>query len=158
MANDLSESDPRIIDALKGLTGKQAAFALIIAKEPTIAATQAHIKAGYTGTYNSHGVEGFKCLRNPKIVKAVTIIREIIGSYHKLSADKVLADLETTRLKAITKGDLATATRCSELQGKTLALFADKQIVEDPAKARELDEKEAEEAKRIAQIRLRDCG
>jgi roadblock/LC7 domain-containing protein len=55
--------------------------------------------------------------------------RELIAEFKAsgVTAEKVLADLEHTRLLALTKEDYATATRCAELQGKYIAMFTDKQ-------------------------------
>jgi hypothetical protein len=52
----------------------------------------------------------------------------------------------------------AVAKACTELQGRYLAMFTDRQQVEDVTEARRLTEKEAEEARWMAAIRLRDCG
>ena len=70
------------------------------------------------------------------------------------AAGKVLSDLENTRLLALAKSDLAVAARCSELQGKHLAMFTDKVAVDDPAGRFEYDAREAIEARRITRFLL----
>ena len=65
---------------------------------------------------------------------------------------KLLRDCEEHGDRTNAKGVLDSLTR---IQGG----FLDRQqTIDDPAKVRQLEEKEAEEARRIAQIRLRDCG
>ena len=158
MAKDLDMSDPRIQDAVKDLTGKQTAFAVAIATNPRLSATQAARDSEYKGDDNVLAQVGFENMRKPNIVKAVTIIKGILHNDYKLTIDKVLIDLEDAISQANTKGDVASRIRGIELQGKYLAMWTDKQQIEDPAKVRQLEEKEADEARRIAQIRLRDCG
>jgi hypothetical protein len=47
---------------------------------------------------------------------------------NKAGVGKVMADLENERLLAIKKGDLSSAIRASELQGKRLGAFSDKHV------------------------------
>jgi phage terminase small subunit len=44
---------------------------------------------------------------------------------------KVFSDLENQRLLALEKGDIQAANRASELQGKHLAMFTDRVVVEE---------------------------
>ena len=86
--------------------------------KPTCAnATKSAIAAGYSE--KSAHTQGWRLLRRGPIKQRVAELRG-------LSTDKVLSDLEATRLAALGKGDLAVATRCSELQGKSLKMFVEK--------------------------------
>jgi len=49
---------------------------------------------------------------------------------NKAGIGKVMSDLEYERLLAIKKGDLSSAIRASELQGKRVGAFSDKHIFE----------------------------
>jgi hypothetical protein len=77
---------------------------------------------------------------------------------NNITVDKILADLEHTRLLALEKGDLSTATRCSELQGKHLAMFFAKQevigdglrlVFEYPENLTEISQKKAVSASQL---------
>lgn len=70
-----------------------------------------------------------------------------------ITVDKVLADLEHDKLMAREKSDIASAIRADELQGKYLALFIDRQEIDEPTR-RELDEAEKAEAAELARLRL----
>jgi hypothetical protein len=71
-----------------------------------------------------------------------------------VTTDKVLQDLEHTRLLSIEKGDYSTATRCSELQGKYLSLFhADHQPAQNLT-IKVYDAHQLEQARIAAQLLL----
>ena len=44
----------------------------------------------------------------------------------EVTPEKVLADLESTRLAALSEGKYTSAVRCTELQGKFLKMFTDR--------------------------------
>ena len=74
------------------------------------------------------------------------------------AAGKVLSDLEHTRLAALEKGDLATAARCSELQGKHISLWTDVLLV-DPGTTYKYDKRVAEDTRTLtALLLLREAG
>jgi hypothetical protein len=70
-----------------------------------------------------------------------------------ITVDTTLSKLEHTGILALEKGDLSTATRCWELQGKFLAMFTDRQEISEPAR-RELDAAEMAEATELARLRI----
>lgn len=92
-------------------------------------------------------------LRDPAVRERIKELNAVNMSRNDITTDKVLTDLEHTRLTALEKGDLATACRCSELHGKFRALWVDRQEIDEP-KMRQLDENEIIECQKIATIRL----
>jgi hypothetical protein len=95
-----------------------------------------------------------KLLRRPDIQERIRELHTANMQRNMITVDKVLADLEHDKLIAREKGDIASAIRADELQGKYLALFADRQIVDEPAR-RELDEAEEAEAVALSHLRLK---
>jgi phage terminase small subunit len=94
-----------------------------------------------------------KLLRRPDIQQRIRELHTANMQRNMITVDKVLADLEHDKLIAREKGDIASAIRADELQGKYLALFTDRQVIDEPAR-RELDEEEAAEAVELARLRL----
>jgi phage terminase small subunit len=84
-------------------------------------ATQAAIRAGYSA--KTAGQIGDENLKKPQIARAVRAAMDERAARTALTADKVLADIERVRSKAEADGQLNTALRASELQGKHLKLF-----------------------------------
>ena len=84
-------------------------------------ATQAAIRAGYSA--KTAGQIGDENLKKPQIARAVRAAVDERAIRTALTADKVLADIERVRAKAEAEGQLNTALRASELQGKHLKLF-----------------------------------
>jgi len=99
---------------------------------------------GYSQAHNA----GWKLRRRPRIIQKLAEFEKVV----RVQIGKVLTDLEFTRLAALTKGDLATAARCSELQGKHLAMFTDAVFVDDSATVERYDARIAEDARRITAI------
>lgn len=94
-------------------------------------------------------------LKKPEVQARISELHTANMSKNFLTTAKVLNDLESVRLQAVEKSDLSAAIRASELQGKFLAMFTDRQELVAPEMQRELDEREAEECRQIALIRLR---
>jgi hypothetical protein len=67
----------------------------------------------------------WKLRRRPKIQARLAEFQAAASA----AAGRVLSDLEHTRLLALDKGDLATAARCSELQGKHLAMWLESSVL-----------------------------
>ena len=156
---DLSETDPRVIKALEGVpTAKMRQFAMIIAKSDKINATQAHKDAGYKATEGSHGVQGHRLMRDQRIIDAVGRLRALLGKTYSLTIDDVLDNLAYAVDKAKEKGDLANMLRGLELQGKHMAMWVEKTVTEDANESKRLSQKEAEELREIAKLRLRKVG
>ncbi len=97
-------------------------------------------------------------LKDRRIIDRINELHAENLARNRVTVDSVLCNLEHDRVLARENHQYAVSKACTELQGRYLAMFTDRQIVDDPAKAKQLTEKEAEEARRIAAIRLRDCG
>ena len=118
--------------------------------------TRAAIAAGYAEA--GAAVLAHKLLKDKRIIARINQLHSENMVRNMITVDKVLSDLEHDKLMARENHQFAVSKSCSELQGRYLAMFTDRTQIDDPAQARQLAEKELEEAKRIAQIRLRDCG
>jgi len=158
MTNDLDQTNPKVAKILDKLTSKQAKFCMILAQKPTISATQAHIDADYKGTYNTHGVSAHQLIRNPKVIAAVTSLKALLGTEYKLTRESVLARLEDAVTDCLDHNDRPNLLRALELQGKAIAMWTEKRQVEDVTERDAMSEREQEEARRIAQIRLAQAG
>lgn len=133
------------------LTARQEAFARAYAdpdSETFGSATAAAEAAGYSQARSS----GWKLRRHPGVAKRIGALQDEAAA----GRGKVLADLENTRLRALAKGDLSVAVRCSELQGRRLGIFFESHAISmaAPAEQREYDERLASEAHRIARVLL----
>jgi phage terminase small subunit len=128
--------------------------------------TRAAIAAGYAEA--GAAVLAHKLLKDKRIIARINQLHSENMVRNMITVDKVLSDLEHDKLMARENHQYAVAKACTELQGRYLAMFTDRQVIDDPAKTRQLSEKEEAEAKRIAQvllespevptIKLRDCG
>jgi len=87
-------------------------------------ATQAAIRAGYSK--KTAGVIGYEHLKKPHIIDAIQIAMDKRAARSQLTAQKVLDDIERVRGIAEGDGELTTALKASELQGKHLKMFTDK--------------------------------
>lgn len=124
--------EPEDGDELEGplpLTPREAIFVKAFADVESSTygrGTKSAIVAGYSEPHNA----AYKLRRRPRIIAR-------LGEFQaaaKAVAAKVLTDLENTRLLALEKGDLAVAARCSELQGKHIGMFYERNLltVTDP--------------------------
>jgi hypothetical protein len=93
-------------------------------------------------------------LRDPAVQQRIKERNAANLSRNDITTDKVLQDLEHTRLLALEKGDLSTAFQCSAQHGKFLALWVDRTEFDEP-KARLLDAQEQAEAAELARLRLK---
>jgi phage terminase small subunit len=91
-------------------------------------ATAAAAEAGYAEA--SARTQGWKLLQRPDVRRRIAEIHRQNMSRNYLTVDKVLSDLEHLRRKSEEKGDISTATRCVELQGKYLVMFSDRHTFE----------------------------
>jgi hypothetical protein len=89
-------------------------------------ATRAAQEAGYTGNYQSCANAGLANIRNPKVMMAVDELMAAQFDASKITIDKVLIDLECTRLLAIRSGQLNVARQCSRDMGQYLKMFVDR--------------------------------
>ncbi len=161
MSNVLTESDPRVQEAIKGLTTRQARYAIERAADPTISGTEAVKRAGYSGGDGALGRQAFDNQRNHKIHAAIEALRSVAGTAILVTVDSVRGNLARLRDKAETKGDLPSAIRAEELLGKTIAAFAERSMTEDVNESKRLEERtetEQAEIRRLAQVRLTKTG
>lgn len=84
-------------------------------------ATKAAEAAGYRTPHNA----GWRLLQRPAVRERIHQIHQERMDKHLLTPEHVLMKTEHLRIRAEEKGDLATAARCVELQGKHLAMFSD---------------------------------
>lgn len=118
----------KIDDILQGLTAKQAAFVrwYTTPGDTMYNGTESCRRAQYSGSDATLAQQAWENLRKPKIARAA---RRIINEMYKandITAERVLADIEMTRLLALQAGRFTDALKASELHGKYLKMFADK--------------------------------
>jgi len=98
-------------------------------------ATRAAEKAGYTGGYQQWANAGLVNIRNKNVMFRVDAIMSAQFDVSRITIDKVLIDLECTRLLAIRSGQLSVARQCSRDMGQYLKMFVERieqvQTVED---------------------------
>jgi phage terminase small subunit len=87
-------------------------------------ATQAAIRAGYSAKTASQGAA--QLLANIKVRAAVDAAIAKRSGNLEITAEKVLRDLEASRLAAAKDGQHSAAIRASELQGKHVGMFVDR--------------------------------
>lgn len=94
-------------------------------------ATQAYFRAGYSAkNENIAGVEGLKLLRNPKIQKNISELRQKQSERTGITADTVLKELEKIALSDVEVSG-KEKIKALELLGKHLGMFNGQ--TEDPA-------------------------
>lgn len=87
-------------------------------------ATKAARDAGYSQKYA--GIYGYR-LKNQELIKrAIVELEDERVTEIKITAEKVLADLEHQRKLALRYGQIMAANKASELMGRSLALFVDR--------------------------------
>jgi len=128
---ELAETDGEALVPGPLLTPKEESFCRFFGDPESLhygRPTKAAVAAGYSEKSAWNTV--WKLRRRPRIIAR-------LGEFQaaaKAVAAKVLTDLENTRLLALEKGDLAVAARCSELQGKHIGMFYERNLltVTDP--------------------------
>lgn len=68
----------------------------------------------------------YQATKVQKVKAAIDFLRKKLAEESGVTASKVRADIEQTRRMAISSGNLAVAVKCSELQGRSIAMFTDK--------------------------------
>ena len=150
--NELIETDDGgevLVQGPMPLTPKEEAFVRAYA-DPESATYGKATKSAELAKYQEPHTAAWRLRRRPKIIAR-------IAEYEKLTRvviGRILTDLENERQLALAKGDIASAVRASELQGKHLAMFTDKVAVDDPEARLVYDVREAIEARRISAILL----
>jgi len=90
-------------------------------------ATQAGIKAGYSKK-TAYSI-GQRLLKNVEIQKHIEKLREKQTRRTQITADKVLRDIEDTRIRAKAANNFRAELKALELQGRHLAMFVDRQHI-----------------------------
>lgn len=83
-------------------------------------------EAGYKGSEGTLCSVSQENLRKPLIAAAIEAANAQHTNEVKLTAVKVLGDLEETRQAALQAGNFSAAAKCSELQGKYLKIWVDR--------------------------------
>jgi len=109
-----------------GLTPRQAKFVGEYLVD--LNATQAAIRAGYS--HRTANEQAARLLTKENMRAAVAAAQKERAQRLQIDADKVLRDLEEARKAAFGAGQYGSAIRASELQGKHLAMFVDRQAHE----------------------------
>jgi hypothetical protein len=151
MANEVEETDISPND----LTAKMEAYCQFYADPDGPGYSRKEVSAQLAG-YKGKGAP-CQLMSNRKVrTRILELIKEHCQE-HCLSPEKVLVDLEKTRLMALDKGDLNAAVRCSELQGKSFALFTDRSVfaTDQDEERRRLTEFDRKEAEILADLRMK---
>lgn len=145
-----AQNEDELIDGLNEMERKFSELFTKIGSKTCANARLSAIGAGYSG--KSAHTTGWRLKRRESVQKYIAELRG-------MNADKILSDLEETRLAAMKKGDFAVSARCSELQGKTLALFVDRvSATTEDLDQQEMTDDEKSEADEWAEFRLWKAG
>lgn len=110
---------------------------------------------GYSKTYAVSGL-GQKLYENIRVKEAIKRKLAELAEELMVTQEIVAKKAEQHRALALAKDDISAANGALTLQAKAFGLLTDKIQTEDLNTKRELDEKYEQEAKRIANIRLRE--
>jgi hypothetical protein len=135
------------------LTLKQDSFCVhytTIGTETYSNGTKSAIAAGYSekGAY----ARASELLRNRKVWERISALHKENMSRNNVTPDSVLANIEHDRMLAREKGDISSAIRADELQGKTLAMFKESHLIGQDEQQRKLNELEQRTARELAVI------
>lgn len=144
---------------MRNLTGKQIAFIEHYTGDSFFNATDAARKAGYKGNDNTLGQMGDQNLKLPKIKEAIIQKLAKIAAKIEITVDSIAEEIAYVAFGQITpnigvQGNITNKLKALELLGRYKAMFTDNINQTDTQRQRELDEKEQQEAERIAKIRL----
>jgi len=146
------DDDLDLIEGPDPLTPREEVFCKAYADPESATYSRATKSAEVAGYAQPHNAQ-WKLRRRPRIVQR-------IAEYQKATmavVGKVFSDLENQRLLALEKGDIQAANRASELQGKHLAMFTDRVVVDEMVRV-EYDVRLEAEAHAIARMRLEEAG
>lgn len=90
---------------------------------------KAAIDAGYSR--KTSGAQGSRLLSNVNIRRLIDKRIQNRTKQINLTTNKVLRDIEFTRLRALESRHFGTAAKCSELMGKHLGMFRDNILIEN---------------------------
>lgn len=137
--NRLSTEKAKVIAAEYMLNGNNKVDALL--------------KAGYSQSY-SKGSSGKKVFQNILVCAEIERMQARTALKTDITVESIRTDLKNLAGLCLEKGDYSTQARCYELLGKSIAMFTDNLSTTDAVEKKKLDSAEAEEADRIANIRL----
>lgn len=155
MSNVPSEIEAEADDLIEGvdpLTPLEEVFAAAFANVESVTYGNATASARVAG-YKSPENAAWRLRRRPRVMAKIAAHQK--GTIATIG--KVFSDLENQRLLAIAKGDIQAANRSSELQGKHLAMFTDRVLVDEVVR-HEYDAKIAAEVCHLARQRLENAG
>lgn len=114
--------------------------------------TQSMLKGGYAESYAK--THGDTLARNSEFKKALEQIRPVVEKRREDKVEQINQDWDKLQATAGVASDRTTVARCLENKGKIVGIYEldNKQKTEQ----RQLTEKEADEARRMANIRLRE--
>jgi len=127
----------------KELTAKEEAFCVAyttIGSETFSNGTKSAIEAKYAE--DSARTQAWRMLRKEHIKKRILELYDKNMDRNLITVDKVLADLEHDKLLAREHHQYGVAKGCTELQGKYLAMFTDRNIVNEDTEKQELTERQ----------------
>ena len=84
-------------------------------------ATKAAESAGYSK--RTAAEQGSRMLRKPAIQSRLNAMMQQTAEMNKITVEKVLQDLELTRIRALAGRAYGVAAKCSQLQGSYLSMF-----------------------------------
>lgn len=108
--------------------------------------------AGYAE--KSARITATKLMKKPAIRQQIRNCNTANMIRNNITIDSVLTSIEHDKQMARKDRQWGIAKDCAIAQGKWLAMFTDRQLIEDPQRQRELSEKEIAECEAIAKIRL----
>lgn len=108
-------------------TPKQTAFIRwFCSADVNMNGTEAARRAGYAGNDATLSSMAKENLRKPHIRAEIDERLNSALSETNITVEKILGNLESTRIQAMVEGRYGAAVRCSELQGKYLKMFTEK--------------------------------
>ena len=138
---------------MKELSQREAAFAVhftTIGDDTFGDGKKSAVAAGYSE--RSAHVAASRLRKREKVSKRISELHSDNMQRNLITVDKVLADLEHDKVMARKHNQYAVAKGCTELQGRYLSMFADRQIVETPERERELSEAAKTEARKLSRL------
>ena len=150
-----AEDDDDLIEGPDPLTPREEVFCAAYANPESATygrATKSAEVAGYKGQPHA---SAWRLRRRPRVVAKIEEYQRATMA----TIGKVFSDLENQRLLALAKDppDIQAANRSSELQGKHLAMFTDRVVV-DEVVVHEYDAVRAVECSRIARLLIEEDG
>ena len=129
--DEIEKTEQKTTRTSKKLPMRHALFCLCYTNigDPTTFGngSRAYKKAGFRS--NSPGTSANRLLKKPDIQTRIDeLYAELVKEGH-LTPQYIIANIRHVKQLALEKGDLTTALRATELEGRTIALFAEKNIL-----------------------------